>query len=152
MMLPCLAASSSNDAGRRAPAWVPDRSTDEAPRARVLVVEDEWLVAVEIEAVLEDEGFEVVGVAASADEAVRLAGAHAPDIVLMDIRIRGRSDGVSAALEIRRRFGLRSLFISAHRDPATQERAQAADPLGWVTKPFSGRQLIDAIAAALPAS
>ncbi|MCE6949746.1 response regulator [Cereibacter sphaeroides] len=119
------------------------------PLARILVVEDEWLVACEIEAALEGEGWEVVGIAASADEAVRMAEVHRPDLVLMDIRIRGNRDGIHAALEISRRFGLRSLFVSANHDPGTRERAQAAYPLGWVPKPFSAPLLVSAVEEAL---
>ncbi|WP_101339588.1 response regulator [Cereibacter azotoformans] len=119
------------------------------PLARILVVEDEWLVACDIEAALEAEGLDVVGIASSADEAVGMAEVHGPDLVLMDIRIRGRRDGIDAALEISRRFGLRCLFVSANHDPGMRERAQAARPLGWVPKPFSAPQLVSAVGNAL---
>ncbi len=111
----------------------------------VLIVEDEWLVANEIEYELEKAGYEVVGIAISADEAVGLAGTHRPDLVLMDIRLRGGRDGIDAAIEIHCRYGLRCLFVSAHRDPATQELAAKIRPLGWVSKPFSGQQIVTAV-------
>ena len=91
----------------------------------------------------------MAGVATAADEAVLLGEVRRPDVVLMDIRLRGPRDGIDAATEIRRRFDIRSLFVSAHTDPATMARAQAADPVGWLPKPFSGHQLAAALEAAL---
>ncbi|MET4700922.1 CheY-like chemotaxis protein [Constrictibacter sp. MBR-5] len=116
---------------------------------RILIVEDDWFVSMEMEHVVETEGYDVVGVATSAEEAVSLAGQRQPDLILMDIRLRGGSDGVEAAIEINRRHGIRCLFCSAHTDPGTLERAQAATPAGWLAKPFSGPQLLEAIAVAL---
>ena len=78
-----------------------------------------------------------------------MAGLHRPDIILMDIRLQGPRDGVDAASEIGRRFGLRRLFVSANDDQAMQERAQEACPLGWLPEPFSGGQLLSAVKAAL---
>jgi DNA-binding NarL/FixJ family response regulator len=117
--------------------------------AKVLVVEDEWFISMEIETTLEDAGYTVVGVAVNADEAVRMAEMYRPDLVLMDIRLQGGSDGIAAAAEIGRRFGPRCLFVSAHSDPDTKERGQVANPLGWLPKPFSAHQLVLAVEAAL---
>lgn len=116
---------------------------------RLLIVEDDWFVSMEMEHVIEAEGYDVVGVAASAEEAVTLAAQHRPDLILMDIRLRGGGDGIEAALEIHRTLGIRCLFCSAHTDPGTIERAQAAAPVGWLAKPFSGPQLLEAVAVAL---
>ena len=87
--------------------------------------------------------------ATTAEQAVTLATQYRPDLVLMDIRLRGGSDGIDAAIEIHRTIGIRCLFCSAHTDPGTIERAQAATPAGWLAKPFSGPQLLEAIAVAL---
>jgi|GEM_PF-6112663 len=113
----------------------------------VMVVEDEWIVSMEIEAALEEGGHDCVGVAATAREALALAGSARPDLVLMDIRLKGNDDGVEVAKELHNRFGLRCLFISAHADGATKERAAGAEPLGWLPKPFSTPQLLQMIAA-----
>ena len=121
----------------------------EAAAIRVLVVEDEWLTSQEIEAALSEAGFDVVGTAVSADEAIAMARTSRPDLVLMDIRLKGRRDGVDAAVEIYRQSGIRSLFISANNDNLTRNRAGSANPLGWVPKPFSSRQLVSAIRLAL---
>lgn len=115
---------------------------------RVLIVEDEWLVSLEIEAVLDEAGYETVGVAISADEALALAEQHRPDFVLMDIRLSGPRDGVDAALAMGTRLGLRCLFISANNDRGIRVRAAPCQPLGWLAKPFSGEQLLAAMDAA----
>lgn len=109
---------------------------------RVLIVEDNWLVAVEMEATLEDAGYAVVGIAVSAEEAVQASEAERPDLVLMDIRLLGPRDGVDAAVEIRERFGIGSIFVSAHDDAEIRARAKAARPLGWIVKPVTSNELI----------
>lgn len=114
---------------------------------RVLIVEDNWLVAVEMEAALEDAGYTVVGIAVSAEEAVEACKADGPDVVLMDIRLLGPRDGVDAAVEIRERFGIGSIFVSAHDDPDIRARAATARPLGWIVKPVTSGELIRLLAA-----
>jgi two-component system, response regulator PdtaR len=116
---------------------------------RILVVEDDWLVSLEIESALGDAGFEIVGIATSAAQALSMAELHQPQLILMDIRLQGSRDGVDAAIEIRRRLGIRSIFVSANLDPKMKERAQAADPMGWIPKPFSSPQLVNGVRAAL---
>jgi len=116
---------------------------------RILLVEDDFLVGMEVETGLGEAGFDVAGVAATAEEAVELAEATRPALVVMDIRLAGERDGVDAALEIFRRLGIRSLFASAHVDAQVRARAQAARPLGWVAKPYRVETLLRAIEAAL---
>ncbi|SDC47636.1 Response regulator receiver domain-containing protein [Belnapia rosea] len=124
--------------------------TGAPPRGRVLVVEDEYFVALAAEDALASAGFEVVGVAATAEEAVEIAGTERPDLVLMDIRLAGARDGIDAASEIRGRLGIPSLFATAHSDAATRARGEgAAAPLGWLTKPYAPTELTAAVAAAL---
>lgn len=115
---------------------------------RVMVVEDEWLVSMEIEAALEEGGYHCVGVADSADEAIELARTSSPQLVLMDIRLKGEKDGIYAASELHQRFGIRCLFVSANADDGTKERAAASNPIGWLPKPFSAPQLLQAVEAA----
>jgi two-component system, response regulator PdtaR len=103
---------------------------------RVLIVEDEVLIAMELERALAAARFEVVGTAASAGEAVARAEEEQPDAVLMDVRLRGARDGVDAALELWDRFKIRSVFVSGSIDDAVKARAAAAQPLGFVPKPF----------------
>lgn len=108
----------------------------------MLVVEDDYLVAMQAEAALLEAGFAVVGVAASAEEAVEMTAAECPVVAIMDIRLAGERDGIDAALEIFRASGIRSIFATAHDDAQTHARAEAAHPLGWLPKPYSAESLV----------
>jgi DNA-binding NarL/FixJ family response regulator len=116
---------------------------------RILVVEDDYLVSSEIEAELLAAGFDVVGIATSAHEAVRLALSEGPSLIVMDIRLEGVRDGVDAALEIFKATGIRCLFASAHHDPETRRRAEPCQPLGWLAKPYTMRTLVLGVRQAL---
>jgi two-component system, response regulator PdtaR len=117
--------------------------------ARILIVEDDYLAATEIETVLREAGFEVVGVASSADESVRLVRSESPALVIMDVRLAGRGDGVDAALTIFRETGIRCIFATAHNDSHIRSRAQPAAPLGWLAKPYAPHSLIAMVRQAL---
>ena len=112
---------------------------------RILIVEDEALLSEMLRTLLEDNGHSVVGVAESAARAIRLAAETMPDLVLMDIRLRGVGDGIDAAIAIRREQSTPVLFLSAYFDPRHKERMQAADPVGWLAKPVQAEQLLKAI-------
>jgi DNA-binding NarL/FixJ family response regulator len=114
----------------------------------VLIVEDELLIALELERELIAAGFEVVGMARTAEEAVNTAERGRPDAVLMDIRLGGARDGVDAALEIWQRFEIRSVFVSGNIDDAMRQRAAAARPLGFVSKPFFASQIVGLLRSA----
>lgn len=116
---------------------------------RILVVEDDFVVSLEVETALTEAGFEVVGVVNSAEEAEQRASEQRPDLIVMDIRLATARDGVDAALSIFRSTGIRSVFASAHADPHTKERAADAQPLAWVAKPYSMTSLIGTVRAAL---
>jgi DNA-binding NarL/FixJ family response regulator len=111
----------------------------------ILIVEDDYLIALDIEAGLHAAGFKSAGPAISADEAIRLAHAVKPALVLMDIRLLGTRDGVDAALELYRELGIRCIFTTAHSDRDVRLRAEAAKPIGWVQKPYSIATLVAAI-------
>jgi DNA-binding NarL/FixJ family response regulator len=116
---------------------------------RVLVVEDEYLIAEGIRLQLEDMGLEVCGVAATAESAVALAVANRPAVVLMDVRLRGAADGVEAALAIHERVGSKVIFITGSREPATLARIEQDHPSAILFKPLFGRQLQTAVEQAL---
>jgi DNA-binding NarL/FixJ family response regulator len=116
---------------------------------RILIVEDEYLVALQFENALTEAGYEVVDIASTAAEALQLVPDHRPDLVLMDVRLAGPDDGVHAATEIFDRFGTRSIFVSAFTDPATQARAIPARPLAWLAKPVRDEKLVAAVDIAL---
>ncbi len=107
------------------------------PKSRILVVEDEILVREDIEDCLAGLGHEVVSVASTGAEALRKIPTARPDLILMDIRLKGDMDGVEAARQIRTNFRLPVIFLTAHADDATLQRAKAADPLGYIVKPFA---------------
>lgn len=120
-----------------------------ASRPCILLVEDDFLVGMEVETGLRDAGYDVAGVAATAEEALDLAASSRPALAVMDIRLASQRDGVDAALDIFRTLGIRSLFASAHVDADVRARAEAARPLGWVAKPYRVETLLAAIEAAL---
>ena len=111
------------------------RNADLDARAlRVLIVEDEFFISLDMQNLLQALGHTVVGIAVSADEAARVAQREHPDVALMDIRLVGARDGIDAAQEIFNRFGVPSLFVTANTDPQTRGRALAAQPLGFLEK------------------
>lgn len=117
--------------------------------ARILVVEDDYLVALETEQQLLDAGYEVIGIATTAEEAIDLAASEKPDLTVMDIRLAGLRDGIDAAIEISGKYGIPSIFATAHADDPTKKRAAAANARGWLQKPYSPSALIAAIKTAL---
>jgi diguanylate cyclase (GGDEF)-like protein len=119
------------------------------PGGHILIVEDERVVAQDISEVLVGLGYTVVGMAASSDEALALATAATPDLILMDIALRDGEDGVAAATKLRAKLDVPVVFVSARLDPNTMERALATLPGGFVRKPFHVPALHTAIEGAL---
>jgi DNA-binding NarL/FixJ family response regulator len=133
--------------------FAPDERTGSAglsaaPR-RILIVEDDFLVASEMENALIEAGFEIAAVASSAEEALELAREHLPLLAVMDIHLATRRDGVEAALELFNRHGIRCIFATAHSDMETRRRAEAALPLGWIAKPYTMRSLVALVEQAM---
>jgi len=113
--------------------------------ARVLVVGDEFLIVEMISIMLSDMGMEMCASASSADEAVALASEHLPDLVLMDVRLKGRKDGVDAAVIIRGTLGTPIIFITGSGEPATIARIRENCPGPVLLKPISVRMLTNEI-------
>jgi len=124
-------------------------TADTAP-PRILVVEDDYFVAMDLEGGLRDAGMEVLGPVPTAEEALAIAKAEHPILAVMDIRLAGEKDGIDAALELYRELGIRCIFASAHVEPPYRQRAAPAEPLGWVQKPYSVDTLVAAVKRALP--
>jgi two-component system, response regulator PdtaR len=112
---------------------------------RILIVEDDFLVAIQAESVLIEAGFEIAGIATTAEEALELAASQHPTLVLMDIRLASKRDGVDAALDLFRMHGLRCIFATAHSDREVRHRAEPASPLGWLQKPYTMASLVDLV-------
>ncbi|MFA5951609.1 MAG: response regulator [Hyphomicrobium sp.] len=116
---------------------------------KILVVEDELWSALDMEWVIRKLGHDVVGPVATAKEALELADELRPDLVLMDIRLANDDDGIDTAIAARQRFNIPSIFVSAHGDLPTRNRAASANPSGFIEKPFTPETLANAIAQAL---
>lgn len=114
--------------------------------ARVLIVDDERLIAEAMEMTLEDVGCSVCGIAATAEQAVALAQQCRPDVVLMDVRLKGRRDGIEAAADIRRLLGTPIVFITGSGDPATMKRMREFDNALILAKPVMPETLTQALA------
>jgi CheY-like chemotaxis protein len=117
--------------------------------AKILVVEDENIVALEIKKRLQHLGYTVAGVAATGEDAVRKAEGILPDLVLMDIMLKGEIDGIDAASEIRRRLNIPVIYLTAYSDGETLERAKLTEPYGYILKPFEEDDLRTTIEIAL---
>jgi DNA-binding NarL/FixJ family response regulator len=122
-----------------------ERHNDAGSIRRVMLVEDEVIVAWDIAETVKRLGYEIIGMADTAEQAIRLAEQLAPDVILMDIRLNGALDGIEAARQIRERTGRGVIYLTAHADLATMERAAATEPLGYVFKPFSQEVLRSAL-------
>jgi len=122
---------------------------DHTSPVAILIVEDERIVAMDLRKSLERLGYAVAGVASSAEDAVRTASEQRPDLVLMDIRIKGAMDGIDTAEVVRRRFGVPVVFLTAHTDEVTLDRAKRAEPFGYVVKPLRSSELRRAVELAL---
>lgn len=115
----------------------------------VLIVDDEFIIADTLGLQVQEMGLEVCGTASTARAAIDLAQTHRPDVILMDVRLKGDEDGVDAALEIHRTVGSKVIFITGSREPATMARIQLDHPAGVLFKPIYGQQLRLAIEKAL---
>jgi DNA-binding response OmpR family regulator len=112
-----------------------------SPPPRALIVEDETLIAEELKERLSRLGFSVIAAVDTADEGIAIATREHPDLVLMDIRLRGKKDGVQAAKEIRARVDVPIVYLTAHSDRLTVERAKVTDYDGFLLKPFQRHEL-----------
>jgi len=115
----------------------------------LLVVEDESIVAMDIKHRAEGLGYRVVGMAASGEEAIKLAREEKPDLILMDIVLKGEMDGIEAAEVIREEMNIPVVYLTAYSDEKTLSRAKLTGPFGYIIKPFEDRELHSAIEVAL---
>jgi DNA-binding response OmpR family regulator len=119
------------------------------PQLSVLIIEDETLIAEELQERLLHLGHRVIGVADSAEEGVRLAIRERPTLVLVDIRLKGKKDGTTAVTEIHQQLDLPTIYITAHSDLPTFNRVKETEYDGLILKPFHGKELRSTIETAL---
>ncbi len=118
-------------------------------KKKIMIVEDEAIVALQVKSDLEVMGHTVAGVFASGEEALAGIGAASPELILMDIRLQGAMDGIETAACIARDFDLPVIFLTAHSEETVVEKATAARPYGYLLKPVSAQELQIAIQVAL---
>jgi CheY-like chemotaxis protein len=118
-------------------------------KAQILVVEDDNIVVMELEDSLQSLGYAVSDVASYGEEAIEKAAERRPDLVLMDIRLKGDVNGIDAAQEIHERFDIPVIYLTAYADEDTLQRAKITEPYGYIIKPFEERELYSVIEMAL---
>jgi light-regulated signal transduction histidine kinase (bacteriophytochrome) len=119
------------------------------PGARILVVEDERILALDLAETLDELGYTVVGVASRGEEAIELAGRLDPQLIVMDVRLAGEIDGITAAETIRDEHDVPVVFLTAHADDDTLHRATSSDASAYLVKPFKPPDLRCVIEIAL---
>lgn len=118
-------------------------------KERIYIVEDERIIAIDLQRRLERLGYQICGISASGEEALSGIRTQLPHLVLMDIVLQGPMDGIEVAVKIRSEFNIPVIFLTAYTDTKTLERAKEASPLGYVLKPFKERELATTIEMAL---
>ncbi len=102
----------------------------------ILIVEDENIVALDLKNKLEGLGYRVLNTVSTGEEAIKIADLFYPDIILMDVMLKGELDGIEAAELIKRKFDIPIIFLTAYTDKKTLERAKLVQPYGYISKPF----------------
>ena len=123
--------------------------TEKTGKVSILLAEDEGIVARDIANTLKNRGYEVISIVSSGDEAVKRSLEFLPDLVLMDIGLKGDTDGIHAAMEIKNKMHIPVIYLTAYSDDATLQRAKVTEPFGYILKPFEERELYTSIEMAL---
>jgi len=118
-------------------------------RKRILITEDESIIAMDLEARLLDMDYEVVAVTSTGEQALRRTAELVPDLILMDIVLKGPMDGIETAKCIRAQFDIPIIYLTAHSDKPTLQRATVTEAYGYILKPFEDRELHTMIEVAL---
>ena len=118
-------------------------------QVKIMIVEDETIVALDLSMRLQKEGYEVVGIAASSDDALALFNEHTPDLVLMDINIKGKKDGIETAAALKKIQEVPLIFLTAFSQSEYINRAKAVNPSAYLVKPFNNDSLHTSIQIAI---
>ena len=116
---------------------------------KILIVEDEPIIAADIESTLVKNDYAVCGIAYSAHQAMDMIANRQPDLLLLDIAIKGEKDGIDIACFVRKQYNIPFIFITSFSNRATLERAQATLPDGYIVKPFKDKDILAAVTMAL---
>lgn len=118
-------------------------------KIKILIVEDEAIIARDLQKRLENQGYIVTSASATGQEAIRRAGTESPDLILMDIVLLGDMDGIEAAGQIRSQYDIPVVYLTAYADEGILARAKVTEPFGYILKPFDDRELRSVIEMAL---
>lgn len=118
-------------------------------QAKIMIVEDDGIVLLFVQKLIQQLGYTVVATATSGEEAVQKAESTQPDLVIMDIRLDGAMDGIAAAKEIGSRWQIPVVFVTGHGDADTRRQGEAANPAGYLIKPFIKNNVVETIQSAL---
>ncbi len=118
-------------------------------KAKILVVEDEWIIANAIQISLQKLGYDVPAVVSSGEEAIKKTDELEPNLILMDIVLQGDMDGIEVAEHIRAKYNIPVVYLTAYADEEILERAKITEPFGYIIKPFKDRELYSGIELAL---
>jgi CheY-like chemotaxis protein len=118
-------------------------------KSKIMIVEDEWITADDIGMSLQSLGYTVTSMVTSGEEAIQKAEKDKPDLVLMDIMLKGKMDGIEAASQIRSCYNIPIIYLTAYADEKILERAKITEPFGYIVKPFVNEDLKIAIEIAL---
>lgn len=114
-------------------------------KTKILIVEDERIVAIDIKATLEDHGFEILDIVISGEEAIEKALELKPDLILMDIFLKGQLTGIDAVQKIKEKMDIPVIYLTAYEDKKTMNKAQETNPVGYIVKPFEEDFLVSFI-------
>ena len=123
--------------------------TMSASLAKIMVVEDESIVAKDLELTLKRLGYIVPATASSSDDALSKAAQYRPDLVLMDVHIKGATDGIATAHRLRQEMNIPVIYLTAYADDDTVARAKETEPFGYLLEPFNERELKSMLEIAL---
>ncbi len=116
---------------------------------RILIIEDELIIAEDMQNMLTKMEYEVVGNAMDYDEAIAFLDNEKPDLILLDVNLNGEKDGIEIAEEINKKYHIPFIFTTSYSDSATLERAKKTNPINYLVKPFKKEQLFTSIEIAL---
>ena len=116
---------------------------------KILIVEDEIIIAIDLKIRLEDLGYYVPGIAVNGRDAIKKTGEKNPDIILMDILLNGEKDGIEVAQQIRNQYNIPIIYLTGSPDDGLHEKAETTEPYGYINKPFDNTEIENAIQSAV---
>lgn len=118
-------------------------------RSKIIIVEDEIIIALDLKLRLENLGYVVLNIAFNGEDAIKLTGETNPDLVLMDIQLNGEMDGITVANQIRNLHNVPFIYLTGSHDNSLLERAKQTDPIGFISKPFDETEIKSLIERAI---